>query len=94
MPLLYLRIPLEGQQERFARLGWDTIPSAGRLMQRMVEYVQDRVAVHIIAAELNSTGRPYSLGHHDRLLTEDDGADAADTCDSDTDAAAYGGDEL
>jgi len=31
--------------------------------------------------------------HHDRLLTEDDDA-AADTYDSDADAAAYGGDEL
>ena len=32
--------------------------------------------------------------HDDRLLTEDDDADAADTYDSDADAAAYGGDEL
>jgi len=32
--------------------------------------------------------------HDDCLLTEDDDADAADTYDSDTDAAAYGGDEL
>jgi len=32
--------------------------------------------------------------YHDRLLTEDADADAADTYDSDTDAAAYGGDEL
>ena len=30
----------------------------------------------------------------DCLLTEDDHADAVDTYDSDTDAAAYGGDEL
>ena len=37
--------------------------------------------------------RPALLGHHDRLLTEDDDADA-DTYDSDADAAAYGGDEL
>jgi len=28
------------------------------------------------------------------MLTEDDDADTADTYDSDTDAAAYGGDEL
>jgi len=37
-------------------------------------------------------GRPCR--HDDCLLTEDDDADAADTYDSDTDAAAYGGDEL
>ena len=90
--LVDARIPLEGQQERFARLGWDTIPSTGRLMQRMVEYVEDRVAIHIIAGELNSAGRPRC--HNDHLLTEDDDADTADTYDSDTDAAAYGGDEL
>ena len=90
--LVDARIPLEGQQERFARLGWDTIPSTGRLMQRMVEYVEDRVAIHIIAGELNSAGRPRR--NDDRLLTEDDDADTADTYDSDTDAAAYSGDEL
>ena len=90
--LVDARIPLEGQQERFAPLGWDTIPSTGRLMQRMVEYVEGRVAIHIIAGELNSAGRPCR--HDDRLLTEDDDADAPDTYDSDTDAAAYGGDEL
>jgi len=39
-----------------------------------------------------SAGRPCR--HDDCLLTEDDDADAADTYDSDTDAAAYGGDEL
>jgi len=39
-----------------------------------------------------AAGRPCR--HDDRLLTEDDDADAADTYDSDTDAAAYGGDEL
>ena len=59
--LVDARIPLEGQQERFAQLGWDTIPSTGRLMQRMVEYVEDRVAIHIIAGELNSAGRPRGL---------------------------------
>jgi len=48
--------------------------------------------VKIIAGELNSAGRPCR--HDDCLLTEDDDADAADTYDSDTDAAAYGGDEL
>jgi len=52
------------------------------------------VDIIIITGELNLTGRPYSLGHHDRLLTEDDDADAADTYDRDTYAAAYGGDEL
>jgi len=62
------------------------------MQQRMVEYVEDRVAIHIIAGELNSAGRPRR--HDDRLLTEDDDADAADTYDSDPDAAAYGGDEL
>jgi len=36
---------------------------------------------------------PQAVGA-DRLLTEDDDVDAADTYDSDTDAAAYGGDEL
>jgi len=38
----------------------------------------------------------FSFTHDDRLLTEDedDDADAAGTYDSDTDAAAYGGDEL
>jgi len=41
-----------------------------------------------------SQRQPYSRGYYDRLLTEDDDADAADTYDSDTDAAAYGGDEL
>jgi len=63
----------------------------------MVEYVEDRVAIHIIAGELNSAGRPRRrCRHDDRLLTltEDDDADAANTYDSDTDAAAYGGDEL
>jgi len=39
-----------------------------------------------------TAGRPCR--HDDCLLTEDDDADAADTYDSDTDAAAYGGDEL
>jgi len=61
-------------------------------MQCMVEYVEDRVVIHIIAGELNSAGRPCR--HDDRLLTEDDDADTADTYDSDTDAAAYGDDEL
>jgi len=42
----------------------------------MVEYVEDRVAIHIIAGELNSAGRPRR--HDDRLLTEDDDADTAD----------------
>ena len=61
-----------------------------------VEYVEDRVAIHIIAGELNSAaaGRGRPRRHDDRLLTEDDDADAADTYDSDPDAAAYGGDEL
>jgi len=86
--LVDARIPLEGQQERFARLGWDTIPSTGRLMQRMVEYVEDRVAIHIIAGELNSAGRPCR--HDERLLTED-AADAADTYDSDSYGGAPGG---
>jgi len=49
--------------------------------------------IRIIAGELDSTGQPYPLGHHDRLFTEKDTADA-DTYDSDADAAAYGGDEL
>ena len=81
--LVDARIPLEGQQERFARLGWDTIPSTGRLMQRVVECVEDRVVIHIIAGELNSAGRPCR--HDDCLLTEDDDDDAADTYASDTD---------
>jgi len=38
-------------------------------------------------------GTTCEIDHHDRLFTEDDGADA-DTYDSDADAAAYGGDEL
>ena len=61
----------------------------------MVEYVEGRVAIHIIAEELDSTGQPYPLDH-DCQFTEDDDADAdADTYDdSDADAAAYGGDEL
>ena len=58
----------------------------------MVEYVEDRVVIHIIAGKLNSAGR--LCRHDDCLLTEDDDADAADTYDSGTDAAAYGGDEL
>jgi len=47
---------------------------------------------------VNSADRPCR--HDDRLLTEltltedDNDAVAADTYDSDTDAAAYGGDEL
>ena len=49
--------------------------------------------VCISARDLDSFGQPYPFGHHDRLLTEDDAA-AADTYDSDADAAAYGGDEL
>jgi len=73
---------------------WDTIPSAGRLMKHMVEYVEGRVAIHIIAEELDSTGQPYPLDHHDCLFTEDDDADADTYDDSDADAAAYGGDEL
>jgi len=36
---------------------------------------------------------PYPFGDHDLLLTENDDA-AADTYDSDVDAAVYGGDEL
>ena len=51
-------------------------------------------AIHIIAEELDSTGQPYPLDHHDRLFTEDDDADADTYDDSDADAAAYGGDEL
>jgi len=70
--LVDARIPLEGQQAKFSRLGWDTIPSAGRLMKRMVECVEGRVAIHIIAEELDSTGQPYDpLDHHDCLFTED-----------------------
>jgi len=48
--------------------------------------------LHVQLVRLNSAGRPCR--HDDRLLTEDDDADAADTYDSDTDAAAYGGDKL
>jgi len=44
--------------------------------------------------ELDSTGQPYHLDHHDCLFTEDDDADADTYEDSDADAAAYGGDEL
>jgi len=51
-------------------------------MKRMVEYVEGRVAIHIIAEELDSTGQPYPLDHHDCLFTEDNDADAdADTYD-------------
>jgi len=41
----------------------------------------------------DSSGQPYPIDYHDRQLTEDDDV-AADTYDSDADAAAYGGDEL
>jgi len=60
----------------------------------MVEYVEGRVAIHIIAEELDSTGQPFPLDHNDCLFTEDDDADADTYDDSDADAAAYGGDEL
>jgi len=63
-------------------------------MKRMVEYVEGRVAIHIIAEEIDSTGQPYHLDHHDCLFTEDADADADTYDDSDADAAAYGGDEL
>jgi len=92
--LVHARIPLEGQQAKFARLGWDTIPAAGRLMKRMVEYVEGRVAIHIIAEELDSTGQPYPFDHHDCLYTEDADADADTYDNSDANAAAYGGDKL
>jgi len=52
------------------------------------------VAIHIIAEELDSTGQPYRLDHHDCLFTQDDDADADTYDDSDADAATYGGDEL
>jgi len=76
-----------------ANYGWDTIPSAGRLMQRIVEYVKVQVDISIIAGELDSSGQPYPLDCHDRLFTEDDDADAT-TYDSDADDAACSGDEL
>ena len=59
-------------------------------------WYEGRVAIHIIAEELDSTGQPYPRDHHDCLFTEDNDADTdADTYDdSDADAAAYGGDEL
>jgi len=56
--------------------------------------VRGRAAIHIIAEELDSTGQPYHLDHHDCLFTEDDDADADTYDDSDANAAAYGGDEL
>jgi len=55
--------------------------------------IKVQVDISIIAGELDSTGQPYPLGHHDRLFTKDDDADT-DTYDSDADVAAYGGNEL
>ena len=52
-----------------------------------------RVAIHIIAEELDSSGQPYPLDHHDSRFTKDDDADADTYDDSDADPAAYGGDE-
>jgi len=64
-----------------------------RAMARLISH-EVRVAIHIIAEELDSTGQPYHLDHHDCLFTEDDDADADTYDDSDADAVAYGGDEL
>jgi len=60
----------------------------------MVEHVEGRVAIHIIAEELDSSGQPNPLDHHDSLFTENDDADADTYDNSDADPAAYGGDEL
>ena len=35
------RLPLEGQKEIFAQLGWDTVPTAWQLMARMVERAEE-----------------------------------------------------
>jgi len=52
----------------------------------------ERFGVRARRAAPERAGRPCR--HDDCLLTEYDDADAADIYDSDTDAAAYGGDKL
>jgi len=46
--------------------------------------VKSKSIFSFLLGELDSTGQPYPLDHHDRLFTEDDDADA-DTYDSDAD---------
>ena len=46
------RLPLEGQKEMFAQLGWDTVPTACQLMARMVERAEEDARYYAkVAAE-------------------------------------------
>ena len=64
-----MRLPLEGQKELLAELGWDTVPTACQLMARMVERAEEETRYYDqLAAEERANA--VRAEEYDRSLSE------------------------